>query len=109
VTRRWRATAVLLTGLALALGAAACGDDEDEGTTPGFEISIPETTATEPATETTTPTQTETTGGSGTGGTSPGGVDPNKEDSATNDKPPPAGSPQEAFEQECERNPAACG
>jgi hypothetical protein len=23
--------------------------------------------------------------------------------------PPPAGSPQEAFEKQCEQNPAACG
>jgi hypothetical protein len=34
---------------------------------------------------------------------------PAKEDSATNDLPPPPGSPQEAFEKACEKNPAACG
>jgi len=36
-------------------------------------------------------------------------VDPEKPDSAKNDKPPEPGSPEEAFEQACEANPAACG
>ena len=39
----------------------------------------------------------------------PNGTNPNLPDSATNDVAPPAGSPQEAFEKQCEQNPKACG
>ena len=111
MTRGRRATTVLLTALALALGAAGCGGDDDEGDTTDFEISVPEATVqsetTEP-TETAPQTTTQEDGG-GTGGTSPPSAKPGKQDSAANDTPPPAGSPQEAFEKECEQNPAACG
>ena len=112
MTRGRRATTVLLTALALALGAAGCGGDDDEGhTTSTFEISVPEATvqteATAPA-ETAPQTTTQEDGG-GTGGTSPPSANPGKQDSAANDTPPLAGSPQEAFEKECEQNPAACG
>lgn len=116
MTRRGRATTVLLTALAFALGAAGCGGDDDDETTTPFEINLPESSVqSETTTENDIPAPTEQTttedggGTGGTGGTGSGNVDPSKEDSETNDKPPPAGSPQEAFEQECERNPAACG
>jgi hypothetical protein len=36
-------------------------------------------------------------------------ANPSVPDSPTNDVPPPPGSPQEAFEKQCEENPAACG
>jgi hypothetical protein len=87
----------------LALGAAGCGDDEGDDS---ISISVPEVTTTEsvPETTTTAPAPTETTGGTGTKT-----VAPSEPDSATNDVPPPPGSPQEAFEQACKKNPAACG
>jgi hypothetical protein len=96
-----RPPAVVAVIAALALGVVACGDDdEDEGVSIP-SISIPtETTA--PAPETTTPTTTAPEGG----GTGAEGGQP---DSAENDVPPPAGSPQERFEQFCEQNPGACG
>ena len=101
--------AAVLTAIAVALVAAGCGDDSSGETTaptvsiPAITSPIPSTTATVPTA--TTPTQsTTTTKGGGTGG-----VDPNKQDSETNDVPPPAGSPQEAFEKQCEQNPEACG
>lgn len=111
MTRGRRATTVLLTALAFALGAAGCGGDDDEGdTTSPFEISAPEATVqTEATAPAETAPQTTTSEGGGTGGTSPPSSNPGKQDSATNDTSPPAGSPQEAFEKECEQNPAACG
>ncbi len=106
---RRKLAALVLVGAALALGAAGCGDDEDSP-----EVTIP-TISTEDSTDTTTSESTtestestETESGDDSGGTG-GSFDPNQEDSETNDKPPPAGSPQEAFEKQCEQNPAACG
>ena len=110
MSRGNRATALLLAIAALAFGALVgigCGDDEDEVTLP--TISVEETATTAPTETTqqpeaaTTPTEPET------GGTGTGSFDPNQEDSATNDKPPEPGSPEEAFEQACKENPAACG
>ncbi|MFL5908490.1 MAG: hypothetical protein ACJ75Z_12945 [Solirubrobacterales bacterium] len=34
---------------------------------------------------------------------------PTLPDSATNDVPPPKGSPQAQFEQQCKQHPSACG
>jgi hypothetical protein len=104
--------ALALASLVAGLALAGCGGDDSGETTPPT-VSIPAITAPlAPSTTTapaTTPTPTETTG-TGSGGTSPPtGANPNKPDSETNDVPPPAGSPQEAFEKQCEQNPEACG
>jgi hypothetical protein len=103
--RRRLALALLLP--ALALGAAGCGDDDAEETTPS--VTVPAATETAPAT-TAAPTTTEsstTTKPPKTGGTP--SYDPGKADTPENDVPPPPGSPQEAFERMCEQNPSACG
>jgi hypothetical protein len=101
------AAAILLIGLAI----AGCGSD-DSGETTAPTVSIPAITSPIPATATapvTTSTPTGTTG-KGNGGTGPPNrTNPNLPDSATNDVAPPAGSPQEAFEKQCEQNPKACG
>jgi hypothetical protein len=106
---RGRRLALALLLPALVLGAAACGDDDDEETTPS--VTAPAATEPAPATtaapETTTTQPTTTTKPPKTGGTP--SYDPAKPDAPENDVPPPAGSPQEAFERMCERNPAACG
>jgi hypothetical protein len=86
---------------------AGCGGDDEE-TTPS--VTVPASTETAPATTaapvtTTEPTTTTKTGK--TGGTP--SHDPAKPDAPTNDVPPPPGSPQEAFEKQCEQNPSACG
>jgi hypothetical protein len=94
----------------LALGTGACGEDDEE-TSPS--VTVPASTETAPATTTTTApvtttkptTRTEKTGK--TGGTP--SHDPAKPDTPANDVPPPPGSPQEAFEKQCEQNPSACG
>ena len=93
---------MLLALFALSVAIAACGDDDedDEGVSIP-SISVPETTATAPAT-----TAPETTTAPDTGGT---GTTQQPKDTAKNDVPPPAGSPQEQFEQFCEQNPGACG
>ena len=106
MSRRSRVTALLLATAALAFGALVgigCGDDDDEVTLPS--ISVEETT-TEAA-----PTQTEATETTEpqTGGTGSENVDPAQPDSPTNDKQPKPGTPEAAFEQACEQNPAACG
>jgi hypothetical protein len=109
VTRALAVTA-LVTGLAI----AGCGGD-DSGETTAPAVSIPQITSPIPATTTTAPattsTPTGTTGkGNGNGGTGPPSrANPNQPDSETNDIPPPAGSPQEAFEKDCEQSPQACG
>jgi hypothetical protein len=105
--RRRLALALLLP--ALALGAAACGDDDDEETTPS--VTAPAAIETAPTTTaaptTTTPAEATTTKPPKTGGTP--SYDPAKPDTPENDVPPPPGSPQEAFERQCQQNPAACG
>lgn len=97
---------IALAAVAAGLGALGCGDDEsaDETTTPS--ISIPSVTVP------TAPTTTAPSGGVGpetTTGSGGGRYDPAQPDTPENDVPPPPGSPQEAFEQMCEQNPAACG
>jgi hypothetical protein len=100
--------AILLAAVAAGFGVAGCGDDDsgDETTTPS--ISIPSVTI--PTAPTTTAPSggvaPETTTSSGSGR---GNYDPAQPDTPENDVPPPPGSPQEAFEQMCEQNPAACG
>jgi hypothetical protein len=98
--------ALAVTTLVIGLAIAGCGsDDSGETTAP---VSIPAITAPIPAT-TTAPATTSTS--TAPTSTSKGGnsFNPKQPDSATNDVPPPAGSPQEAFEKQCEQNPAACG
>ncbi len=105
-----RAAIALLCASALGLGALpGCGDDDEDAPT----ISVPtETIETLPTTTTETGETTGTTGGTGTTtGTAPstGKPDPSKPDGPANDLPPAPGSPEEAFEQACKQNPAACG
>jgi hypothetical protein len=111
---RGLALASLVAGLAL----AGCGDDDDSAETTPPTVSIPAVTSPIPATTTAPATTTTPTGptGGGTGGTSapgegspPKGANPKRPDTEANDVPPPPGSPQEAFEKQCEQNPAACG
>jgi hypothetical protein len=95
-----------LGAIAIVVAATGCGSDES-GETTAPAVSIPAitspvgTTTTTPAT-TAAPATTSTTKGGKT-------YDPNLPDSEANDVPPPPGSPQEAFERQCERNPQACG
>jgi len=106
VTRALAAT-TLLIGLAV----AGCGSD-DSGETTVPTVSIPAITSPIPATTTTPVTTGTSTGrtGKGNGGAgSPNRTNPDLPDSATNDVPPPGGSPQEAFEKQCKQNPNACG
>lgn len=91
--------------IAAALGGAGCGDDESDATTPS--ISIPSVTA--PGAPSAPTVQTTDTATEATTTTKRGSYDPGKPDSPENDVPPPAGSPQEAFEKMCEQNPEACG
>ncbi|MBM3666123.1 MAG: hypothetical protein FJW90_01345 [Actinobacteria bacterium] len=103
---RSRGAALLLAGAAslCLLVFAGCGDEEDpEVTLP--TISVEETTATE-QTEA-TETEAGTTAAPENGGTP--SYDPDKPDSASNDKPPDPGSPEEQFENFCKQNPGACG
>ena len=104
---RGRRAAIPPALIALVLWVAGCGGDSSgETTAPTF--SVPAVTA--PLTQTTT--TTGTTGGVKPGTTtSKGGktYNPTAPDSPTNDVPPPPGSPQEAFEKQCEQNPHACG
>jgi hypothetical protein len=99
--------ALTVTALVLGLAIAGCGSDDSGKTTapppsiPAITSPIPATTTTAPAT-TTTPTASTTTGKGNN-------VNPKQPDSETNDVPPPPGSPQEAFEKQCEQNPQACG
>jgi hypothetical protein len=99
--------------LALGLAIAGCGGDDSGGTTTVPSVSIPPITspipATTPAAPATTTTPTGTTGNGNGGSGPPNGANPNQPDSETNDVPPPAGSPQETFERQCEQNPKACG
>ena len=107
--RRRLAIALLLP--ALLAGVVGCGgDDEDENEETTPTLTAPATTEPPPATtapptttsETTTKTKPPKTGGTPS-------YDPGKADTPENDVPPPAGSPQEAFERMCEQNPSACG
>jgi hypothetical protein len=106
LSRGRRSTALLLAIASLSLVALAgsgCGDDDDtEVTLPTISVEDePQTTATDQLPTKPTETQPQN-GGTGT-------IDPNREDSPKNDKPPDPGSPEEAFENACKQNPAACG
>jgi hypothetical protein len=99
----------VLSATAIAVAAGGCGsDDSGESTAPAVSVPavtspLDTTTLTAPATTTTAapPVEATTEGGKT--------FDPKLPDTATNDVPPPPGSPQEAFERQCERNPQACG
>jgi len=97
--------AIALAAIAIGMTAAGCGGDSS-GETTAPAVSIPAVTA--PAIS--TPTQAGTTTAPARTITKGGGTyNPSAPDSATNDVPPPAGSPQDAFEKQCEKNPQACG
>jgi hypothetical protein len=102
--------ALAATSLVIGLAIAGCGGD-DSGETSAPSVSIPAITSPIPSNTTAPATTTVPTGSTTTGNGRNGGSDsnPGKPDSATNDVPPPAGSPQERFEKQCEQNPAACG
>ena len=106
---------VLALALLAVVFAAGCGgDDERAETTPEPpELTVPrsepETTPTE--TTDTTPGDDPATAPAPEGegdGSSPA-PQQGPQDSPQNDTPPPANSPAERFEQECQRNPEACG
>ena len=99
-------TRVLPLFLAIGVIAAGCGGDDSGRTPTAPSVSIPAVTAplatsTAPAT-TTSPGAATTTKGTTT-------YNPKLPDSATNDIPAPQGSPQAQFEQQCKKNPSACG
>lgn len=122
-----RPLAVALTAAGLALGAGACGSDEEPATTSATtteetisastvsttESTSSPTTTTESTTDQTVSEQPPTTTGEieleptdddgGEGGDGPRG------DSETNDKPPQEGSPEADFEEFCDLNPKECG
>ena len=102
--------ALALASIALGLVMAGCGSD-DSGETMAPTVSIPAVTSPIPATTTTPATTTPPTGATTTTKKGNGGisVNPDQPDSETNDVPPAPGSPQEAFEKQCEQNPQACG
>ena len=117
-----RRALALTACLVLSLGAAACGDDDEEldlGDEPTIEVpdASTETTGAEPVE---TPAEeigeegaSEETDVEGTGGVAvpvPGkpDYDPGDVDSAENDKPPAPGTPEAAFEEACGDKPAAC-
>jgi hypothetical protein len=104
VIRPTRAAAALLAAGILALGAAGCGDDDDDP----VDITVPTTTSVPEVTTPTVPQETTTTTPT-TAGPTGKQVDPAAPDSQTNDVPPPPGSPQAEFEKACEKNPAVCG
>jgi ABC-type glycerol-3-phosphate transport system substrate-binding protein len=99
--------AVALAAIVVGLVASGCGSDSS-GQTTAPAVSIPAITA-PTAPTTTAPATSSTPFGATT--TNKGGNAFNRKqpDSATNDVPPPQGSPQEAFEKQCEQNPRACG
>ena len=91
-----------LLAIVAAIAVSGCGSDSsgDESQPP---VSIPTVTA--PGLSTTAPT-TDAEPGTTTGR---GKFNPSEPDSETNDVPPAPGSPEEAFEKQCEQNPQACG
>ena len=97
----------LFAALAIAAGAAGCGSDSS-GDTTSTSISIPAVTSPIPTgtSTATAPTTTQSTTKTSKGGQT---YNPTAPDSATNDIPPPAGSPQAQFEQQCRQHPSACG
>jgi hypothetical protein len=113
-----RLVLALVVALLAPAWLAGCGGDDEQAEAPENppELTVPRTTPEPARTETTGTTETTTTGedpataplapGEGDGGAAPPEATP---DSPQNDTAPPAGSPAERFEQECEANPAACG
>jgi hypothetical protein len=99
-------TRVLPLVLAIGLIAAGCGGDDSGDTATAPSVSIPPVTA--PAATSTVPAIT-TPPGTTTSSNGTTTYNPNLPDSATNDVPPPKGSPQAQFEQQCKQNPSACG
>jgi hypothetical protein len=100
--------AFAVTALVIGLAIAGCGSD-DSGKTTAPTVSIPAITSPIPATTTAPATTTTPTGSTTTTRGNGNNVNPKQPDSETNDVPPPRGSPQEAFEKQCEQNPQACG
>jgi hypothetical protein len=100
--------ALAVTTLALGLAIGGCGGDGSGETTTVPTVSIPAITSPIPVTSTTTPATTTTPTGPTTTSNGGSSANPNQPDSETNDVRPPAGSPQEAFEKQCEQNPRAC-
>jgi hypothetical protein len=111
--------ALALASLVAGLALAGCGGD-DSGETTAPTVSIPAITAPLAPTTTTAPATTGATTDPAPFKKGAGDVplpfkkpsdkfNQNEPDSETNDLPPPAGSPQEAFEKQCEQNPQACG
>jgi hypothetical protein len=99
--------ALAVTALVLGMALAGCGGG-DSGETTAPTVSIPAITAPIPRT-TTAPAPTSTSTAPTTTDNGGNKVNPKQPDTPTNDVPPPPGSPQEAFEKQCEQNPAACG
>jgi hypothetical protein len=99
-----------VTTAVIGLAVAGCGGD-DSGETTAPTVSIPAVTSPIPGTATTPATTPPAS--TPTGSTAPNGggndYNPKQPDSATNDVPPAAGSPQETFEKQCRQNPQACG
>ena len=100
--------ALAVTTLALGLAIAGCGGDGSGEMPTVPSVSIPAITSPIPVTTTTTPATTITPTGPTTTSNGGSSANPNQPDSETNDVRPPAGSPQEAFEKQCEQNPRAC-
>jgi hypothetical protein len=101
--------ALAVTALLIGLGIAGCGGDDSGETTAPPTVSIPAVTSPIPTTATASTTTTTPTSSTTTNTGKAKKVNPNQPDSATNDVPPPPGSPQEAFEKQCQQNPEACG
>jgi hypothetical protein len=93
-----------LAAIVLAIAVAGCGSDSS-GDESHPAVSIPTVTAPDLS------TTARTTTGSGpeTTTTGTGKYNPSQPDSETNDVPPAPGSPEEAFEKQCQQNPQACG
>ena len=98
--------------LALPAGAAACGGDEEPRAAPQPpELTLPRTDSDPDSTAPRTTTQDPPTPAAPEPDyrNAPAPPPPQRPDSPENDTPPPPGSPAERFEEECERNPEACG
>jgi hypothetical protein len=107
--------AACAVGAALTVGGfglAGCGDEEEttttstEPTVSSTELTVDTVSTTTESTSSTTSTTSTTQTGSTTTDTP---VQEPAEDSEENDTPPEEGSPEAAFEEECEKNPEACG
>jgi hypothetical protein len=98
--------------LLLALAApAGCGDEAETRAAPEPpELTVPRTDREPERTRPdTAPAPPAATAPEPDYRNAPAPPPPNRPDSPENDTPPPPGSPAERFEQECERNPQACG